>query len=214
MIKTLTFDEVITLVKSTPEQAVFDWKIDFVLPIDDEKRGELVKDLAAVANAISSSYGFILYGVDPRKPDPVLGITQTYDDAKLQQLAQGKIEPVPEFLYYEVSLGLKIIGVLQVKPTRRRPHIICVDLGKVRKGQIPIRKGSSTDGVNLKDLFEFFYGESSGYFPTILQRLQATTQQQLADVAYMRELREQRNQALKDMEVAMGALPGSLGAKW
>jgi hypothetical protein len=214
MIKTLTFDEVITLAKSTPEQAVFDWKVDFTLPNDDEKRGEFLKDLTAVANGISSSYGFILYGVDPRKLDPIVGITQSYDDAKLQQLVQGKINPLPEFLYYEVSLGPKIIGVLQVQPTRRRPHIICVDLGKVRKGQIPIRRGSSTDGVNLEDLVEFFYGESSGYFPAILQRLQINTQQQLANVAYMRELSEQKNQALKDMELAMGAPRGSLGAKW
>jgi hypothetical protein len=31
----------------TPEQAVFDWKRDFVLPVDDETRGEFLKDVAA-----------------------------------------------------------------------------------------------------------------------------------------------------------------------
>lgn len=122
MIRTLTIDEVLSLVKSTPEQAVFDWKSDFVSPNDDDKRSEFLKDVAAMANACSSSYGFIVYGVDPRRPDPVLGITQSYDDAKLQQLVAGKIDPLPEFLYYEVSAGAKLLGVLQVKPTRKRPH--------------------------------------------------------------------------------------------
>lgn len=214
MIQTLTADQVIALMKSTHEQDGFDWKADFVIPNDDEKRGEFIKDLAAVANASPSSYGFIIYGVDPRKPDPILGISQSYDDAKLQQLAQGKIDPLPEFLYYEVSMGAKSLGVLQVKPTRRRPHIITVNFGKVRKGQIVIRRGSSTDGITLNDLFEFFYGQSSGYFPAILQHMQAHTQQQNADVAYLRELREQSNQALRDMETTLGARRGSLGAKW
>jgi predicted HTH transcriptional regulator len=214
MMQTLTIDEVVAFLKATPEQTVFDWKADFTAPSDDEKRGEFIKDLAAVANGCGSSYGFIMYGVDPRKPDPVLGISKTYDDAKLQQLAQGKIEPLPEFLYYEVSVGAKVIGIVQVKPTRRRPHIICADLGKVRKGQIVIRRGSSTEGITMKDLFEFFYGQTSGYFPGVVQRLQAHTQQQLADVAYMRELREGANQALRDMETVVGAPRGSLGAKW
>ena len=78
--------------------------------------------------------------------------------------------------YYEVSAGARLVGVLQVAPTRRRPHIIAVDLGKVRRGQIVIRRGSSTDGVTIADLQEFFYGETSGYFPAILQRLNAVAE--------------------------------------
>lgn len=186
------------------EQAVFDWKSNFVTPSDDEKRGELIKDLAAVANACSSSDGFIVYGVDPRKPDPLLGITQSYDDSKLQQLMQGKIDPLPEFLYYEVMHGSKIIGVIQVKPTRQRPHIITVDCGRIRKGQIVIRRGSSTDGITMPDLIEFFYGNTSGYFPTILERIGAPARQLEANAAYVRECREQANQAFREMEMISG----------
>src|SRR5258708_6750057 len=210
MMKTLTIDEVISLLQKTPEQAVFDWKSDFVPPNDDEKRGEFVKDLAAIANACALSYGFVVYGVDPRRSDPILGITQSYDDARLQQLAKGKVEPLPEFLYYEVSAGAKTVGVLQVKPTRLRPHIISVDLGKVRRGQILIRRGSSTDGANMKDLFEFFYGQTSGYFPGVVQQLQAHSQQRMADVASMRELREGANQALRHIQLLPRLPRGSL----
>jgi hypothetical protein len=204
MMKTLTIDEVIELVAKTPEQAVFDWKRDFTVPSDDENKGEFIKDLAAIANACASSYGFIVYGVSPGSANPVVGITQTYDDAKLQQLAHGKIEPLPEFLYYEVSAGPKVIGVLQVRPTRKRPHIIRVDLGKVRKGQIPVRRGSSTDGVTMADLFEFFYGQTSGYFPGVVRQLQAPAQEMAAHAAYLRELREGADQAVRDMEAVTG----------
>ena len=58
MIKLLSLDEILELCKSSPEQAVFDWKIDFVLPKDQEKQGELIKDITAIANAISSSPGY------------------------------------------------------------------------------------------------------------------------------------------------------------
>lgn len=214
MMKTLTVDEVIALVGKTPEQAIFDWKTDFVIPNDDDKRGEFIKDLVAVANACASSYGFIVYGVDPRKRDPILGIKQSYDDAKLQQLVQGKIQPCPEFLYYEISTGAKAVGVLQVKPTRLRPHIISVDLGKVRKGQIVIRRGSSTDGITINDLFEFFYGTTSGHFPGIVQRLQVAAREREADVNYLRLAQEGANQALREMETAAGVPRGSMGAKW
>lgn len=201
MMNTLTIDDVIALVKKTPEQAVFDWKRDFVVPSDEGKQGEFIKDLAAVANACASSYGFIVYGVDPRKPDPVIGIQQSYDDAKFQPLVKGKIDPLPEFLYYEVSNGPKILGVLQVRPTRRRPHIITVDLGKVRQGQIVILRGSSTCGATMQDFWEFFYGQTSGHFPGVLQRFNAGAQQRLADAAYLRELREGAD---RDIERIMG----------
>lgn len=204
MMKTLTIEEVIQLVTKTPEQAVFDWKRDFLIPNDDEKKGEFIKDIAAIANACSSSYGFIVYGVSPGSADPLIGISQTYDDAKLQQLATGKIEPLPQFLYYEVSAGPKIVGVVQVRPTRKRPHIIRVDLGKVRKGQIPIRRGSSTDGITMTDLFEFFYGQTSGYFPGVVRQLQVPAQEMAAQAAYLRELREGADQAARDMEAVTG----------
>lgn len=211
---TLTVDQVITLVQKTPEQTVFDWKSDFAIPNDDEKRGEFIKDLSATANACHSSYGFVVYGVDPKRPDTVIGINQSYDDAKLQQLAKGKIDPLPEFLYYEVSAGPKVIGVLQVAPTRLRPHIITADIGKVRKGQILIRRGSSTDGITTKDLLDFFYGQTSGYFPSVIRRYELAVREQEGRTAHLQQLREHQNDLLKTMEVISGVPPGSTGAKW
>ena len=204
MITQLTIDEVGTLIKTSPEQAIYDWKTDFTLPADDEKRGEILKDISAIANAITTSYGFIIYGVDPRKPDPIIGISTSYDDAKLQQLIKGKIEPPVNFLYYEVTAGLRIVGIIQITPTRNRPHIIKADIGKVRNGQIVIRRGSSTDGVGINDLFEFFYGNNSIYFKNVLNNLKVNVEQQNATTNYLRELREQSDQARRDMEDIIG----------
>jgi len=164
VIRKLSLDEVLKLMKMSPEQAIFDWKTDFVVPNDQDKQGEIIKDVTAIANSITLSPGFIVYGVDPRRPDPLLGISNSYDDAKLQQLFKDKVKPAIDFIYYEVSFGPKPIGVIQVAAIRKRPHIISVDIGKVRNGQIPIRRGSSTGGVKIEDMLEMFYGENSGYF--------------------------------------------------
>jgi len=204
MITMLTIDEIIEFLAKTPEQAVFDWKSDFTLPNDDEKRGELIKDIAAIANAAALSHGFIFYGVDPRKPDPIVGISQNYDDSKIQQLVKGKIEPFPSFIYYEVSRGPKTVSVIQVAPDRRRPFIITTDLGKIRSGQIVIRRGSSTDGIKQNDLFEFFYGNTSGYFPGVVHRLGIDIQQQVAQTNHLALLQQLANKAEQDLRESLG----------
>ena len=214
MIRQLTIDEITEMVSNIPEQNAFDWKQDFSPPKDDNSKGEILKDITSIANSSVDSYGFIVYGVNPNKPNVLVGVTNKYDDARLQQLINGKVEPAIEFIYYEVSYGSKTISVIQVAPSRRRPHIIRVDLGKVRKGQIPIRRGSSTDGVTLNDLIEFFYGQSSGYFPQVIEKLHLSVAQQNATNEYLKILQDQRDQALRDMEVASGLSPGSLGGKW
>jgi hypothetical protein len=195
MITALTIDEIISFLAKTPEQAVFDWKQDFARPSDDEARGELIKDIAAIANGSALSYGFIFYGVDPRRPDPIVGISSSYDDSRLQQLIKRKVEPFPSFLYYEVSAGPKTVAVIQIAPSKKRPFIINVDIGRIRKGQIVVRRGSSTDGASLSDLFEFFYGSTSAYFAEVSQQLGLDVQRQQALNAYMTELRIGKEQA-------------------
>jgi hypothetical protein len=189
VITALTIDEIKAFLAKTPEQAVFDWKQDFTLPTDDESRGELLKDIAAVANASALSYGFIFYGVDPRRPDPIVGISSSYDDSRIQQLVKGKINPLPNFLYYEVSVGPRVVAVIQIAPSKKRPFVISVDIGRVRKGQIVIRRGSSTDGATIDDLFEFFYGANSEYFANIRRNLGVDAQRQQALTNHLAELR-------------------------
>jgi predicted HTH transcriptional regulator len=204
VIKTLSIDQVMEVLRSTPEQAVFDWKRDFVVPTTDEARAEFLKDVVAIANAITTSDGFVFYGVDPHQANPVVGIGKPYDDAALQQFVHGKVEPNPSFLYYQLHVENKIVGVLQVTPAPPRPFIIRVDVGKLRKGQILIRRGSSTDGVTLQDLFAMFYNQNVGYFPRVAQNMTEYAQVVNAQVAMTREAAAAADRALDDMEMITG----------
>jgi hypothetical protein len=56
-------------------------------------------------------------------------------------------------------------------------------------------------------LFEFFYGNTSGYFPGIIQRMQINVQQQQATTNYLQELRLQAEQAERDIWAAVGLTP-------
>ena len=58
VVQKLTLDDVVRVLKQTPEQCVFDWKRDLSWD-DDNKKSEIVKDIAAVANATTTSPGFI-----------------------------------------------------------------------------------------------------------------------------------------------------------
>jgi predicted HTH transcriptional regulator len=204
MISMLTIEQIIELLGATPEQAVFDWKSDFVRPTTADTQGELIKDIAAIANALTSVPGYIFYGVDPRQPDPIRGISSTYDDARLQQLIAGKVRPAVEFVYYEVVAGTKTVSVVHVVPTRRRPHIISVNVGKIREGQIPIRRGSSTGGATIEDLFQMFYGPFSGYFESVLQKRQLHIQQQQIDLENLKMLDKIADDTRREMRRSLG----------
>ena len=96
-----------------------------------------------------------------------------YDDAKIQQLVKGKIEPEISFLFYEVRHEKGTAGVIHVEPSYKKPHIIIKDYGKLREGQIVIRKGSSTNGANFEDLLNMFYNYNNPYFMKSIQILNA-----------------------------------------
>lgn len=215
MVKQLSLDQIIQLIKETPESEGFDWKADFPVPNGPEKQGEFIKDLTAMANSPAAALfdSFIVYGVDPRRPDPIVGITATYDDANLQQLVAGKIDPPVRFVYYEIRLGLKTIAIVQIEPSKARPHIVRCDLGKVRRGMIPIRRGSSTDGVCLADLFEMFYGVNSGYFEQIIRKRDLDIQEMRAENERLHHLQNAKNDTIRAMEINLGLQPGELGSR-
>ncbi len=203
MIQKLTIDEIVEVLKNAPEQCIFDWKQDLSLGTD-EKKGELVKDIVAVANATTTSPGFVFYGVNPQRPDPIVDISKSHDDASFQQMLANKVAPPVQFLYYEVCHGAKVVGVIHIPPSCRRPHIIAKNFGKLREGQLLIRCGSSTRGMNQNDLLEIFYGQSSPYLQGILRSYGVEAMQTQANVAMMREFSAQADQAKRDTEERFG----------
>ena len=213
MIQKLSVEQVLSIVSATPEQALFDWKRDLNLD-DAEKKSELIKDIAAVANATATGPGFVFYGVDPRLPDAAVGMSSSYDDATLQQIVEGKIEPRINFLYYEVlHQNGKRIGVLHVSPSAARPHIIARDIGKLREGQVLIRCGSSTRGVTPNELMAMYYCQTNPQFRNLVKWIEQHVRAQVKGRSQMQDHLDYMNFLIRQMEVQSGLPPGSLGSR-
>lgn len=170
-----------------PEQPKFDWKRELNLS-NEITKSHFVKDIVSLANAHGDETGYILYGVDPNNPeDPFLGMASSYDDANLQELVNSKLEKRVTFLYHEVLQGSKRIGVAIVLRSLSRPHIIRVDFGILKEGQIPIRKGSSNQLASTDDLMQMFYDtkrvEAVNYEKNVLRTMLASRDYALSAVA-------------------------------
>lgn len=125
--------------------------------------GEFVKDVMAVANgtAFTRSLRFVLNGVNPDAPDPFVGVTTRWDDNEAQALARSALDPVPEFVYYEVDAGEgRWVGVTHVVP-RGGFFVVSRDLGKLREGQSLIRQGSITRGVTRADHLRLYLSRAT-----------------------------------------------------
>jgi hypothetical protein len=214
MIEKLTLDVIASIVKTTPEQAVFDWKQDFRAPRDDDAKGEVVKDVMAVANGTAFTHGdgYVFYGVHPNRPDPIVGVAETWDDAKLQQLVASVLDPVPEFLLYDVDGGAgRTIVVLHVPMSKQPFHVMAKDLGKLREGQSMIRQGSTTRGVTRDDQIRLYLTVGGGYVDQVLQRHGAAAQMANAENTRLQLLQQQIDQTKREMESMSGLPRGTLG---
>jgi len=210
----LTVDQILDLL-AHPEQSVFDWKRDFVPPRDEDAKGEFVKDVLAVANATAFSHdtGYVLYGVDPGRPDEaLLGISGSYDDASLQQLVASTTDPPVEFLYYEVAVDAsRRLGVVEVPRSRRPFHVVKRDVGKLRDGQILIRDGSQTRGIRHDDLIRLYLHPGNGYAEQLIAAAGEAANLNAAEAQRMHAKLAMQKHLIRQMEVIAGLPPGSLG---
>ena len=111
----------------------------------DAKKGELLKDLLAFANSWRRTTAYILTGVSERKGGSreITGISEELDDASLQQFVNSKTQRPLEFSYRSIKQGGRLVGIFEI-PVQRRPIYLKRDYGKVRKGAVYVRRGSST----------------------------------------------------------------------
>lgn len=205
MVTKLKIENVIELLNQTPEQTVFDWKKDFSFPKDDAKRAEVIKDVAAIANGSYASDGYIFYGVNPNASDPIVGVSSSVDDAILQQFVNSKVDPPVKFLKYEIIHDKKKVIVIHIYKSLKRPHIISNDIGGLRRGQILIRKGSSTRGILRSDLFECFYDLNiSPYFQTVLHNYQVDVNTLRTQIELIRILQDEEDRIDNDIKRTLG----------
>jgi hypothetical protein len=141
-------EELLTSLRYKSEGTDIDFKsaqYRFIGGSEDDK-AEMLKDILAIANAWRDGTGYILLGFKDRRPHPaeVLGISQTIDDAMVQQFVHSKVKPKLTFRYEEHLYEGKTIGVISI-PKQKRPFYLSHAYGKLKSNIVYVRRGSSTD---------------------------------------------------------------------
>ena len=119
------------------------------------KKAEFLKDLLAFANSWRRTTAYILTGVVERKggSSEVTGISDELDDASLQQFVNSKTQRPLQLSYRSTEHGGRLVGVFEI-PVQRRPVYLKKDYGKVEKGIVYVRRGSSTAIVSPDEIAE------------------------------------------------------------
>ncbi len=131
-----------------PEGTALDFKIQLptLAEATEHQKGELLKDILAMANAFRREDAFILVGVKEVKGgrSEVVGINHQFEDAHLQQLVSSKVQRPLSFSYRATTHDGKPIGVFHI-PKQKRPFYSRIDFGKIKKGAVYVRRGSTTE---------------------------------------------------------------------
>lgn len=112
----------------------------------EDGKGELVKDILAFANSWRRTDAYILIGVREIKGgrSEVLGGSQHLNDNDIQQLVNSKTQRPVEFACEAFTFEGKPVGVIRI-PEQERPFFLTAGFGKLKKGVVYVRRGSSTD---------------------------------------------------------------------
>lgn len=112
----------------------------------EEVKSEILKDVLAMANAWRDGPGYILLGFRDQRPHPaeVVGISDSIDDAQLQQFVNSKVKPKLTFRYEEHIYEDKTIGLIII-PKQKRAFYLAHAYGKLKSNVVYVRRGSSTD---------------------------------------------------------------------
>lgn len=149
-----------------PEASDLDWKAALPKGLHgisrDEGweggRAELLRDLVAIANTVSASTGYLVYGVkDLGASRRVVGVTKMLDDADLQQWSENHFEPPPRFEYSTLTADGHTVALLEIFPDQGRPHAVARELGGIlHEGQVWFRRGTKNTVARRDDLARLF----------------------------------------------------------
>lgn len=109
-------------------------------------KGELLKDVLAMANTWREGTGYILLGFKDARPNPaqVVGITEHIDDAAMQQFINSKVKPKVSFRYEEHIYDGQTVAVIAI-PKQQRPFYLQHAYSSLKSNVVYVRRGSSTD---------------------------------------------------------------------
>lgn len=114
----------------------------------DEEKSELLKDILGFANAWRRSEAYILIGVKDVRGGRgnVVGIAPAdhLDDHSLQQFVNSLTNRAIRFHYEAFGFEGKQVGIIHIEE-QARPLYLKKDYGKLKKGEVYVRRGSSTN---------------------------------------------------------------------
>jgi len=114
----------------------------------DEQKSELLKDIVGFGNAWRRADAYLLVGVEHVRGgrSTVVGVSEHLPDHSLQQFVAGAIDRSLQFAYEAFTYEGKNVGVIRIA-RQRRPFQLTRSLGKLQKGCVYVRRGSSTDST-------------------------------------------------------------------
>jgi predicted HTH transcriptional regulator len=144
-----------------------------------EHHAELLKDISALANTYDYPYrnhGFIILGVAGNKLT-YTKFEQTPDalQATIDDLIKKNIEPFIPTQVRIFGTGAEIWGVIVVPPTRTAPHVFTKDICKRYRGDIYVRRGTTTDKAASLDYIRFFRQHLDEHTYEIREQLEKMT---------------------------------------
>ena len=127
----------------------------------EEDKSELLKDILAMANAWRDGPGYIVLGFKDQRPHPaeVVGISESLDDAQLQQFVNSKVHPKLTFHYEEHVYQSRTVGLLTI-PKQKRPFYLANGYGKLKSNVVYVRRGSSTDEAGPPEVIQMGQADS------------------------------------------------------
>lgn len=143
-------DEAIEALRYKGEGSDLDYKAERYKfeKASDEDKSELLKDILAFANSYRDGPAYILIGFKEDSPHKakVVGLPASgaIDDSRLQQFVNEKLNRKLDFRYEEGLFEGLHVAVISI-PNQVRPFYLKKDFGKLRKREVYVRRGSSTD---------------------------------------------------------------------
>lgn len=138
-----------------PEGLNLDFKSEQYRLSDRNEKSKLIKDILAFANTTRTSTAYILTGVkeNPGDKPTVVGVSETLDDASIQQLLNSNTNRPVIFSYRTEQLSTKEVGVIMI-PVQERPIFFTRNYGSVKSNTVYIRRGSSNSVADPDEIFK------------------------------------------------------------
>lgn len=124
----------------------------FVGATDDQK-GELLKDIIAMANACKGCDAHILIGIEEHgRANRVCGADPTLDDAAIQQFVNSKTNRRVSFMVETLDFEKQSITVIKIHGMQEWPIFLTSGFGRLKANVVYVRRGSSTGELTPDEL--------------------------------------------------------------